>query len=163
MKAFAEKALGQLNENEWNQPLSAEENSCAIIMQQMAGNLLSRWTDFLTSDGKKTWRNRDAEFKKQTLTRVELMDRWQKGWNVLFAAINPLTPDRLMQTIAISGEAITVTQALLRQATHYSYHVGQFIFLARHLKGESWENLSIAKNQSATAKAAYLNQSAKTS
>lgn len=156
LKTLAEKAMDQLSDDQWQQVPGTDSNSCAIIVQHVSGNLLSRWTDFLTSDGEKSWRNRDAEFEAQNLSRTELMKLWQQGWNTLFIAIDPLAPDHLMQTVTIRNEGLTVLQALLRQVSHYSYHVGQIVFVAHLLKGEQWQSLSIPKNQSASAKGAYL-------
>jgi uncharacterized damage-inducible protein DinB len=156
LKTLAEKAMDQLSDNQWKQVPGTDCNSCAIIVQHISGNLLSRWTDFLTSDGEKSWRNRDAEFEAQNLSRTEQMKLWQQGWKTLFIAIDPLSPDQLLQTVTIRNEGLTVAQALLLQVSHYSYHIGQIVFVAHLLKGEHWRSLSIPKNQSASAKGAYL-------
>jgi uncharacterized damage-inducible protein DinB len=147
-KQLADKALAQLNDEEFDKKLSPESNSVRIIVQHLAGNMISRWTDFLTTDGEKEWRNRDAEFESQALSREALMQQWEKAWNILFDTLNALTADHLQQTIHIRKEPMTVTQALLRQVSHYSYHVGQIVQLAKEWKGDQWQTLSIAKNKS---------------
>lgn len=148
MKQLAEKALSQVSDEGFAAIPFEEGNSCAIVVQHMAGNLLSRWTDFLTSDGEKDWRNRDAEFEAQTMPRAELMQQWEKGWQALFQAIDSVTADHLMQHIYIRKEPLTVLQALQRQVAHYSYHVGQIVLLARFQTGKNWQSLSIPKGQS---------------
>lgn len=148
MKQLAEKALVQLNDAEFQKQYSPESNSIQIIVQHLNGNMLSRWTDFLNSDGEKDWRKRDAEFESQKISREELMKQWEKGWETLFAAIETVQPENLQQNIYIRKEALTVTQALLRQVSHYSYHIGQIVQLAKEWKGSEWKTLSIAKNKS---------------
>ncbi len=147
-KQLAEKAMSQVNDEQFTKQLSPESNSIQIILQHLAGNILSRWTNFLTTDGEKETRNRDAEFETQKLSRTELMQQWEKSWQVLFQTIEALTPDQLTQTIHIRKEPMTVTQALLRQISHYSYHVGQIVQLAKEWKGQEWQSLSIPKNKS---------------
>ncbi len=148
MKTLAEKAMAQLNEDEFSKKLSGESNSVQIIVQHVAGNLLSRWTDFLTSDGEKEWRNRDAEFEEQEISRAALMEKWEQGWKTLFTALDTVAPEHLRQNVYIRREPLTVTQALIRQVSHYSYHVGQIVQLAKEWKGEEWQTLSIAKGKS---------------
>jgi uncharacterized damage-inducible protein DinB len=147
-KQLADKALAQLNDEEFDKKLSPESNSVQVIVQHLTGNMLSRWTDFLTTDGEKPWRTRDAEFESQAISREALMQQWEKAWNILFDTLNALTTDDLLETIHIRKEPMTVTQALLRQISHYSYHVGQIVQLAKEWKGESWQTLSIPKNKS---------------
>jgi len=147
-KQLADKALAQLNEEEFTKQLSPESNSVQIIVQHLAGNMISRWTDFLTTDGEKEWRNRDSEFETQKLSKEELLAQWEKAWKVLFDTLNAITKEQLQQTIYIRKEPMTVTQAMLRQISHYSYHVGQIVQLAKEWKGENWQTLSIAKNKS---------------
>src|SRR5574337_1231694 len=149
MKKLAETSVARLNDEEFDRIPAEESNSARIIVQHMAGNLLSRWTDFLTSDGEKSWRNRDAEFEQQKISRAELMQKWEDGWKELFKAIDGLTENDLLRNILIRNEPLTVTQALLRQVSHYSYHVGQIVFVAKQLKGKDWASLSIPKGKSA--------------
>ncbi|MDQ3109741.1 MAG: DUF1572 domain-containing protein [Bacteroidota bacterium] len=148
-KQLAEKAMAQLNDDEFQKQSTPDSNSVQIIVQHLAGNIISRWTDFLTTDGEKKWRNRDSEFESQHLSREELMQHWEKAWNILFDTINNLAAENLLQTIHIRKEPMTVTQAMLRQISHYSYHVGQIVQLAKEWKGEEWKTLSIPKNKSA--------------
>ena len=115
----------------------------------MAGNMLSRWTGFLTSDGEKDWRNRDVEFEEQNLSRQQLINFWQKGWDCCLTTLSSLTEDDLLKTIFIRNEGLSVIDAINRQMAHYPYHVGQIIYLAKIIKSENWQNLSIAKKYSA--------------
>lgn len=147
-KQLAEKAMAQLNDEEFAKKLSPESNSVQIIVQHLAGNMISRWSDFLTTDGEKEWRNRDGEFESQSLTREELMQQWEKAWKILFNTLHNITEAHQENTIHIRKEPMTVTQALLRQISHYSYHVGQIVLLAKEWKGEDWKSLSIPKNKS---------------
>lgn len=156
MKQLAEKALEQLSEEEFKRIPFEDGNSCSIIVQHMAGNLRSRWIDFLTADGEKDWRNRDAEFEQQQISREELMEEWQKGWQALFTALDTITPDHLVQHIYIRKEPLTVSQALLRQVSHYSYHIGQIVTLARWQKGADWKSLSIPRGKSTGFAGNYL-------
>lgn len=160
MKKLVDTTSARLNDEEFSYRFSEEENSVRIIVQHLAGNLLSRWTDFLTSDGEKSWRNRDAEFEQQNISREELMQSLEKGWGELFKAIDSLKEENLMQHITIRNEKLTVIQALQRQVAHYSYHCGQIVFLAKHIKGKDWQSLSIPKNKSAefSTKGTYLGQ-----
>ena len=144
-KALAEGALAQVRDDELHVALGPEENSIAVVVQHVAGNQLSRWTDFLTTDGEKPDRGRDAEFEEQGLSRAALMRRWEAGWGRLFATLEALTPADLERTVTIRGEPHTVVKALLRQVSHYAYHVGQIVQLARHLAGERWTSLSIPR------------------
>ena len=129
--------------------LDAESNSIAIIVKHMAGNMRSRWTDFLTSDGEKIDRNRDTEFEDPPTTRAELMELWERGWKLLFGALEPLSDADQTRTITIRTEPHSVTQAINRQVAHYSYHVGQIVYLARHFAGKKWQTLTIPKKKSA--------------
>ncbi len=128
--------------------LDAESNSIAIIVKHMAGNMRSRWTDFLTSDGEKPDRNRDTEFEAPPKNRTELMEMWERGWKLLLDALEPLSDADLTQTITIRTEPHSVTQAINRQVAHYSYHVGQIVYLARHFAGDKWQTLTIPKKKS---------------
>ena len=147
-KDLGDKTFEQLNESDFHFQPNEESNSIAIIIQHVAGNMLSRWTDFLTTDGEKEWRNRDAEFEKQNLTKQQLVDFWQKGWNCCLGSLNSLAEDDLLKTIYIRSEGLLAIDAINRQLAHYPYHVGQIIYLAKIIKDKDWQNLSIAKNNS---------------
>lgn len=147
-KELGEKAMAQLEDKDlFFEPVN-EVNSIAIIVQHLHGNMLSRWTDFLISDGEKDWRNRDREFENILLDRTAVMDAWDKGWNVVFEALAPLTEEDLDKDIFIRQQALSVMEAIQRQLTHYAYHVGQIVYLSKMAKGEAWETLSIAKGKS---------------
>ncbi len=148
-KQLADRAVAQLDDEQLQARLDDDANSVAMLMQHMAGNMRSRWTDFLTTDGEKPWRNRDAEFEPQGLTRDALLASWEDGWAVLFAALATLTDDDLARTVTIRGEAHTVLGALARQLGHYCGHAFQMVLLAKHLRGPAWTTLSIARGQSA--------------
>ena len=135
-KTTVERAIAQVTDEQLHVVLGAEENSIAIIMQHIAGNQISRWTDFITTDGEKPDRHRDREFEVQGLSRDELFALWQQGWSTLFAAVEPLTDDDLARVVTIRGEPHTVLKAILRQVGHYAAHVGQIVQLARHFAGE---------------------------
>ncbi|HMG15182.1 MAG TPA: DUF1572 family protein [Saprospiraceae bacterium] len=147
-KSLGDKAMAQLNENDLFTRPNEESNSIAIVVQHLYGNMLSRWTDFLNTDGEKESRNRDQEFEDWMKTKAEVMDAWEKGWKCLFDALDPLTENDQDKIVYIRNEGHTVQEAILRQIAHYSYHVGQIVFLAKALKGEGWQTLSIAKNAS---------------
>jgi hypothetical protein len=147
-KGLGDKTLAQLNEADLHFRPNTESNSIAIIIQHMAGNMLSRWTDFLTGDGEKDWRRRDAEFEEQQLTKEQLLAYWQKGWDCCLDTLNSLTEDDLLKTIYIRSEGLVALDAINRQLAHYPYHVGQIIYIARIIKKENWQSLSIAKGQS---------------
>ena len=147
-KRLAERALAQIADDRFFEVLGPAENSVAIILKHMAGNMRSRWRDFLTTDGEKPDRNRDAEFEHEGESRADVLGRWEQGWATLFAAIDGLGPDDLLREVRIRGEVHTVLQAINRQLDHYAYHVGQIVQLARHFAGEGWETLSIARRQS---------------
>jgi Protein of unknown function (DUF1572) len=148
-KNLGERAMAQCGDTMLFQTLDPESNSIAIVVKHMAGNMRSRWTDFLTTDGEKPDRNRDSEFEAPATTRAELMVQWNAGWNCVFAALEPLADSNLEKTVFIRGEAHSVMQAINRQIAHYSYHVGQIVFLARHFGRESWKSLSVPRKQSA--------------
>lgn len=149
-KKLAEKAFAQASDEEMFRALDVESNSIAVIIKHLTGNMLSRWTDFLTTDGEKPTRQRDMEFviTPQT-TRAEVEDWWERGWRAVFDAIEPLQPEDLLRKVTIRGEEHTVLEAISRQQTHYASHIGQIIFLAKHLKSSAWETLSIPRNRSA--------------
>jgi len=149
-KAYADKAVAQLPDDKLHVALDANTNSIAVIMKHVAGNLLSRWTDFLTTDGEKPNRNRDMEFViEPETTSGDVIDYWERGWKCAFDAIEPLTADDLLKTVSIRGESHTVMQAINRQLTHYPNHIGQIIFLAKHFRSSEWQTLSIPRNKSA--------------
>jgi hypothetical protein len=148
-KRLAEAAICQLTDEELQVAIDPESNSIAIIMKHMAGNMCSRWTDFLTTDGEKPSRNRDSEFEDPPATRAELMSLWEDGWRCLLGTLESLTDADLSRTITIRGEAHSVMQAINRQVGHYGYHCGQIVFLAKHLKAGSWKCLSVPRKQSA--------------
>jgi hypothetical protein len=149
-KKMAEKALDQLKEEEFFVTLDTEANSIAVIMKHLAGNMFSRWTDFLTSDGEKPNRNRDMEFViEPTTSKEDILAYWEKGWQQVFAALEPLTADDLGKKVLIRGEEHTVIQAINRQLMHYANHIGQIVFLAKHFRSSEWKSLSIPRNRSA--------------
>jgi hypothetical protein len=147
-KQLGEKAMTQVSDEQLFLIPSPESNSIAIIVQHLAGNMLSRWTDFLTTDGEKEWRNRDAEFEKVVTNKEELMKVWNKGWEVFLNAINNLKSDDLEKIIYIRNQGHTIMEAINRQLAHYPYHIGQIVFLAKLLVSNPWQTLSIARNQS---------------
>jgi hypothetical protein len=148
-KALAEQAASQVSDAQFAQTLDPEANSIALVMKHVAGNMRSRWRDFLTSDGEKPDRDRDSEFVLEGgETRARVMAQWEEGWRLAFAAIEPLTPADLERTVTIRGEPHTVLEAINRQLTHYAYHVGQIVFIAKHLAGERWKTLSVPRGRS---------------
>ena len=149
-KKLAEKALDQLSDEEFFVTLDEEGNSVAVIMKHMAGNMFSRWTDFLTTDGEKPNRNRDMEFViERKTTSDELLDFWQRGWQCVFDALEPLRAEDLEKKVLIRDEEHTVIQAINRQLMHYANHIGQIVFLAKHFRSAEWQSLSIPRNRSA--------------
>jgi len=144
-KKLCENAIEQVSKDDLHKAIDENSNSISIIMQHLAGNMLSRWTDFLISDGEKVWRERDKEFEEQFLSQPQLFKLWNDGWNCLFAALADLSENDLDKIVLIRNEAHTVNQAILRQLGHYSYHTGQIVFLAKHFCGKNWSQLSIPK------------------
>lgn len=147
-KSLGEKAMAQVTEEQLNAALDAEMNSIAVIVKHIAGNMRSRWTDFLTTDGEKPDRDRDSEFTDPPATRESILAVWEAGWQRLFSALESLTDADLSRTITIRGEPHSVTQAINRQVAHYSYHVGQIVLLAKHFNHEQWQSLSVPRRQS---------------
>lgn len=148
MKKLAEDAVVQVSDAELVVTLDDESNSLAIIMKHMAGNLRSRFTDFLMTDGEKPDRNRDGEFEVSgTPPRPAIIADWESGWSTLFATLDSLTADDLLREVSIRGERHSVVQALDRQLTHHAYHVGQIVFLAKHLRSAEWKNLSMPRRR----------------
>ena len=149
-KKLAEKGIAQLNDEEFFVTLDEESNSVAVIMKHMAGNMFSRWTDFLTSDGEKPDRNRDMEFVIESkTTKDDVIDYWERGWNCVFNALEPLRPEDFEKKVTIRGEEHTIVQAINRQLMHYSYHIGQIVFLAKHFRSVEWKSSSVPRNRSA--------------
>lgn len=147
-KTLGEKAMEQLEEGQLFASVNDDTNSIAVIVKHLSGNMISRWTDFLSADGEKEWRNRDAEFEETINTKEDLLNIWNKGWNCFFNTINSLTSDQLETIIYIRNEGHTVIEAINRQLAHYPYHVGQIVFYAKMLKQTEWNSLSIPKNKS---------------
>lgn len=147
-RRLAESALDQLDAEQFHVQIDPEANSVAVIVRHMAGNLRSRFSDFLTSDGEKPDRDRDAEFVDDGLGPEALRARWERGWDVLFTALDGLAPEQMLATVAIRGEPHSVLEALQRQLSHHAYHVGQIVLIAKHLRGERWRSLSIPKGAS---------------
>lgn len=150
MKALADGAISQVTPEQFFASPVASDNSIAVVVKHVGGNLLSRWTGFLTSDGEKPGRNRDAEFEIMADDTYEmLIRRWEFGWAALFSALESLTDSDLEKSVSIRGEPLSVLQAISRQLTHYSYHIGQIVYLAKHYAGDAWRSLSIPKGKSA--------------
>ena len=147
-KSLAEKAMHQLEAAQLFIAANEDSNSIAVIVQHLHGNMLSRFTDFLSSDGEKSWRQRDAEFDNHLEDKDVLFTLWNEGWECVFSAISPLTEKNLTDIVYIRSEAHTVTEAINRQLAHYPYHIGQIIFLAKIIKNKNWQNLSIPKGHS---------------
>ncbi len=148
-KTMAERAMNQLDDDAFFATLDDEANSVAILVKHMAGNMRSRWRDFLTTDGEKPDRLRDSEFIiSEGDTRAALMAQWETGWGYLFAALEPLGDDDLLSQVTIRQEPYTVLAAINRQLTHYAYHVGQLVLLAKHPRGAAWQTLSIPRGAS---------------
>ncbi|MBN3526737.1 DUF1572 family protein [Paenibacillus apiarius] len=145
LKANAERALEQLQSDHIHWSLNEESNSIAVIVQHMSGNMLSRWTDFLNSDGEKPNRNRDDEFVDSIQSMEELLQIWNRGWGVFLDALQALTGADLLKIVHIRNEPHTVMEAIERQMSHYSYHVGQIVFIAKQLKSDAWNTLSIPR------------------
>lgn len=149
LKKLGDKSFAQIKDEDLFFQPDEETNSIAIIIRHMNGNMLSRWTDFLTSDGEKEWRKRDEEFEKLFYTdKDDIIDRWEKGWKIVFDTMKSLTPDDLMKIITIRSQPHTVVDAINRQLTHYGYHVGQIVYMAKHLARNSWGSLSIPRGKS---------------
>jgi Protein of unknown function (DUF1572) len=148
LKDLGDRAIAQLGDQELNNPLAPGGNSVAVIVRHLAGNMRSRWTDFLTSDGEKPDRNRDSEFDETPLGRDELVGAWNGGWEVLFGALNGLSDDDMARIVTIRHEPHTVVQAIQRQLAHYAGHVHQIVLIGKCLKGTGWQTLSIPRGAS---------------
>jgi hypothetical protein len=148
-RGLADKAIAQLKDDELFVTLDEEANSVAVIMKHMAGNMFSRWTDFLTTDGEKPDRNRDMEFVIESANKEQLMDYWERGWKCVFDAVEPLKSEDFDKKVTIRGQEHTIVMAINRQLTHYAYHIGQIVFLAKHFRSSEWQSLSVPRNRSA--------------
>jgi len=149
-KGWADRAIAQLSDDQLHAALDPNTNCVAVIMKHVAGNLLSRWTDFLTTDGEKPWRNRDDEFADTFHTRAELLAYWESGWQRLFDSLSALSPDDLGKSVAIRGEPHSVPLAVQRSLAHCAYHVGQIMLTARLLAGDQWTTITIPRGASVT-------------
>jgi hypothetical protein len=147
-KQLGDQTFEQLTDEQLFVQPASESNSIAIIVQHLCGNMLSRWTDFLHSDGEKEWRNRDAEFEATAVNRALLLQRWEEGWQCLFAALDSITDADLDRIIYIRNQGHTVVEAINRQLAHYPYHVGQIVFIGKWLRNNAWQNLSIPRGNS---------------
>jgi hypothetical protein len=148
-KRLGECAMEQVSDDQLFVAIDEEANSIAIVVKHMAGNMRSRWTDFLTTDGEKPDRDRDCEFGDPPCTREAVMQAWEDGWSCVFEAIEPLSDQDLTRVVAIRGEPHSVMQAINRQVAHYSHHVGQIVLLAKHFAHDHWKSLSVPRNRSA--------------
>ncbi|WP_088034695.1 DUF1572 domain-containing protein [Evansella clarkii] len=148
VKTLGDKTLNQLTEEEIHWNYNNESNSVAVIVKHLSGNMVSRWSDFLTSDGEKDYRNRDGEFMDDITNKAELITVWEKGWTVLIDTLTDLTEQDLLKSINIRGERHLVLEAIERQMAHYAYHVGQIVYIGKQLKDKDWKTLSIPKGKS---------------
>lgn len=149
-KMLGDKTIAQLPEPTLFWQYNEESNSIAIIVNHLSGNMLSRWTDFMTSDGEKVWRDRDTEFENDIKSKEELLTKWTEGWECLFKALNDIKEDDLSKIIYIRNMGHTVTEAINRQLAHYSYHIGQLVFIGKMVCNENWRSLSIPRGNSTT-------------
>ncbi len=147
-KELAEKTFDQVSEKQLFWKYNEESNSIATLVKHLSGNMQSRWTNFLTEDGEKSWRKCDSEFENDIQSKAEMMEIWTRGWQVLFEALNQIKEEKWNDTIFIRGEKYTILDAVLRQLAHYPYHIGQIIYIGKMVKDADWKTLSIAKNQS---------------
>jgi hypothetical protein len=147
-RVTAEKAMAQISDEALNRVVSADGNSIATLVRHISGNMISRFTDFMASDGEKSWRERDAEFDAGPFSRAEVDDAWRRGWEVLEREVGRLRDEDFMRTVTIRGQGMTVLEALLRNVTHIAMHIGQIILLARVSAGDEWKTLSIPRGQS---------------
>ncbi len=157
-KILGEKAMEQLEPEQLFVSVNEDTNSIAVIVKHLSGNMLSRWTDFLTTDGEKETRNRDGEFENDLLTKDQLLKAWNTGWECFLGTLESLKPEHLSEIIYIRNEGHTVIEAINRQLAHYPYHVGQIVFYAKLLKNSEWDSLSIPKNKSNSYNAAKFAQ-----
>ena len=147
-KTLGEKTFSQLEEKDCFWQFDSESNSIVVIVNHLYGNMKSRWTDFLSSDGEKQWRKRDLEFKNQLKTKAEVLNRWEQGWDCVFKSLDSINEDNFNTKIYIRSQEHSVIQAINRQLTHYAYHVGQVVYIGRLIKGSKWKYLSIPEGKS---------------
>lgn len=157
-KMLGEKTFGQLSDEQLFIQVNSESNSIATIVKHLWGNMLSRWTDFMTTDGEKEWRKRDEEFENDIKTRTELLEKWNSGWNCLFEALNTISESDLDKITYIRNQGHTVMEAINRQLAHYPYHVGQIVFLGKMFLNDNWQSLSIPKGNSNSYNAEKFSQ-----
>ena len=147
-KALGEKTFDQLKDEEIHYQPNDASNSIAVIIQHLHGNMLSRWVNFLTEDGEKEWRKRDEEFETHQFSKEQLIEKWNEGWKVFLDTLESLKEDDLLKTITIRSQPLVVIDAINRQMAHYSYHIGQIVYIGRWIKSDAWQSLSIPKNRS---------------
>ena len=147
-KNLGDKTIAQLSLNQIKQEIEKDTNSIAIIVNHLSGNMISRWTNFLTEDGEKSWRQRDSEFIETFTSKAKILEVWEKGWACFFEALKSIEPSQLEDIIYIRNQGHTITEAINRQMMHYSYHIGQIVLIGKLIKGEKWECLSIQKGAS---------------
>ncbi len=147
-KLLGERTFGQLSEEDIHWQYNEQSNSIAVIVKHLWGNMLSRWTDFLTSDGEKEWRDRDAEFEADIKDKAEMLEKWEAGWDCLFDALKSVRKENFETTVYIRNMGHTIVEAVNRQLAHYAYHIGQIAYIGRMIKGEDWKSLSIPKGVS---------------
>ena len=147
-KTLADKTFAQVNDVEMHRQPDTESNSIAIIIQHMHGNMVSRWTNFLSEDGEKPWSHRDDEFEVHNFTKQDLIDKWEEGWKVFLDTLESLKEEDLNKTITIRSQPLSVIDAIIRQTAHYSYHVGQIVYLGKWIRSNDWKSLSIPRNKS---------------
>ncbi len=147
-KSVGEKTFNQLDEKDFFWQPNEQSNSIAIIVNHLGGNMKSRWTDFLISDGEKEWRNRDLEFESVIKTKEEVLEKWNEGWKCLFAALNSINNENFNSEIFIRNQSHSILEAINRQFAHYSYHIGQIVYVGRMIKGDQWKSLTIPKGKS---------------
>ncbi|QHT68124.1 DUF1572 domain-containing protein [Rhodocytophaga rosea] len=147
-KSLGERTMEQLDEQDLFWKFNEDSNSIVIIVQHLWGNMMSRWSDFLTSDGEKEWRNRDLEFESVIQTKQELLMKWEEGWNCLFTALDSINKDNFSTIVYIRNQAHSVTDAINRQLAHYSYHIGQMVYIGKMIKSQNWKSLTIPKGKS---------------
>ncbi|MDF0717543.1 DUF1572 domain-containing protein [Muricauda sp. 334s03] len=149
-KTMGNKTFAQISDDDIHWKYAETDNSIAIIVKHMIGNMLSRWTNFLTEDGEKSWRERDLEFEKPYITKAEMISAWEKGWKCLFEALESINSTNFDSKVFIRGEEHSIIEAINRQLAHYASHVGQIVFVAKLIKGNNWKSLSIPKGESKT-------------
>lgn len=147
-KSLGERTIDQLTMKELTMEFSTDANSISVIVKHMVGNMFSRWTNFMTEDGEKSWRHRDNEFINTYTTKSQILEHWEKGWDCLFNAIQKLNPEDLTGIVYIRNEGHTVIDAINRQMMHYAYHIGQIVYIGKQIKGSAWQSLSIPKGES---------------